>query len=112
MRKNGKSRKAGCSARTVVQVCASPMKNKLESDPKFTELQKQYNVVGLLDLIKDLVYSIDESQEPILVMADAMCKLHMVQQGLTEDKSNYYKRLVSCIEVTESIWGGPLVQPE
>ena len=24
-------------------------------------------------------------------------------------KSNYYKRLVSRIEVTESVWGGPLV---
>ena len=73
----------------VVQLCAPPMKNKLESDPKFTELQKEYNVVGLLDLIKDLVYSIDESQEPIWVMANAMCKLHIQEQLLQETRITY-----------------------
>ena len=77
----------------------------LESEPKFAELQKQHDVVGLFDLIKDLVYSTDNTQEPTWVMADAMCKLYATAQAPNEDKSTYYKRLVSRIEVTESVWG-------
>ena len=81
------------------------MKSKLESDAKFSDLQEEYNINGLLDLIKDLVYSTDDSQEPLWVMVNSMIKMHLVRQGPYEPKDIYYKRLVSQVEVTESVWG-------
>ena len=34
-----------------------------------------------------------------------MAKLHSARQGMGESESNFYRRLISQIEVTESVWG-------
>ena len=81
------------------------MRNKLEGDTKFNDLEKDYNVNGLLDLIKDLVYSTNESQEPFLKMANSMVKLHRMFQCNRESANAYYKRFMSQVEVTESECG-------
>ena len=91
--------------RTTINLCSRPLRNKLESDKKFTKLEEAHDVNGLLDLIKELVYSTDESQEPIWIMADTVVKLHSTRQQDTESDNNYYKRFVSQAEVTESVWG-------
>ena len=94
--------------RTTINLCSRPLRNKLESDKKYQLLQDNHDINGLLDLIKELVYSTDESQEPVWIMADTMVRLHNTRQQDQESDMGYYKRLVSQIEVTESVWG-PLI---
>ena len=55
--------------------------------------------------MQELVYSTDESQETYWIMINSMAKLHTTRQGQGESDSNYYRRLTSQIEVTESVWG-------
>ena len=50
--------------------------NKLEGDSNFSDLEKDCDVNGPLDLIKDAVCSTDESQELFLKMANSMVTLH------------------------------------
>ena len=96
----------GILFRTVMQMCAPAMKHKLESDTKFEALQDDNNVNGLLDLIQDLVYSTDDSQETYTVMVTTMFKLHATGQYDNESTNQYYRRLTLQVEVTESVWGG------
>ena len=94
--------------RTTITLCSRPLKNKLESNDKYQDLVDNHDVNGLLDLIKEVVYSTDESQEPVWIIANTMVKLHNTRQQEFESDSNFYKRLESQIEVAESVWG-PLI---
>ena len=84
------------------------MKNKLESSDKFPTLADNHDINGLLDLLKEFVYSTKDTQEPYSIMVDTMHKLHNCWQGPQESDASFYKRLKSQVEVTESTWG-PLV---
>ena len=91
--------------RTVLAMCAPPMRNTIESDPRYDKLYAANDVNGLLDLIKEKVYGTDERKDPLYVAAGAMMKLHSLQQHAHESPANFHKRFHSQLEVTESVWG-------
>ena len=103
MKKSGMNQKADLF-RTVMQMCAPAIQHKLESDTKLAALQDGYNVIGLLDLIKDLVFSTDDCQKTYTVMATTMFKLHAKRQYDNKSTNQHYRRLTSQVEVTELVW--------
>ena len=47
--------------RTIVQLCTIALQNKLESKAKHSDLKRKCDVNGSLELIKELVYSTDDT---------------------------------------------------
>ena len=96
----------GRLCRTVEQLCVIPLQNKVHDHPRCGEVQKKHDIIGLLDIIKELVYSTDDSQETYWTMVETMTQLFNTKQGDQEPLTAFDKRLESQIEVTESVWGG------
>ena len=94
--------------RTILAMSAPPMRNTIESDPKFDKLYAANDVNGLLDLMKEKVYGTDERKDQLYVTAGAMMKLHNMQQHPLESHANFHKQFISQAEVTEAVWG-PLI---
>ena len=92
--------------RTMEQLCITPLQNKVYNHPRYEEVQKKHDIIGLLDIIKELVYSTDDSQETYWTMVETMTQLFNTKQGDQESLTAFHKRLESQIEVTESVWGG------
>ena len=73
----------------------------MESKAKHSDLKRKCDVNGSLELIKGLVYSTDDSQEPVLKMANSMVTLHCTRQN----GESTAQRFISQVEVTESEFG-------
>lgn len=91
---------------TIVGQCTKAMKNKLKSLPKFKELEEKEDVVGLLNLLKDLVYSTDgEGQYEFWTMQQTTRTLYGIRQGTTESLTDYQTRFNEQLAVTEEVYG-------
>ena len=67
-------------------------------------MKRKCGVNGSLELIKELVCSTDDSQGPVLKMANGMVTLHYTRQN-GESTAQCHKRFISQVEVTESEFG-------
>ena len=79
--------------RTVLSLRSRPLRNMMEGDKKYSKLLEDHDVNRLMDLIKELVYSTDESQELVWIMSSMMVKMHNTRQQETESDASFYKGL-------------------
>jgi hypothetical protein len=93
----------------IMDMCNSAMRNKLEGLDTFDELDVNDNFVGLLDKIKALVYSMDNSQYKYWVMQNQMTKLHSLKMSSTESIEQFSHKFLQQVKVMEASWGGPVV---
>jgi hypothetical protein len=94
--------------RVIMWQCTPTLRNKLESLPKFSNLEEKDDFVGLLKRIKDLVYSTDNTQYEYWRLQASFVKLANLKQEQKESINGYAKRFLAQVEATESLWG-PLV---
>ena len=84
--------------RTIKQLCITPLQNKVHNHPRHGEVQKKHDIIGLLDIIKELVYNTDDSRETHWTMVETMTQLFNTKQGDQESPTAFHKRLESQIE--------------
>ncbi|KAL7576381.1 hypothetical protein ACA910_018190 [Epithemia clementina (nom. ined.)] len=89
----------------IVGQCSTAMKNRIESLPEYTELEKNDDVVGLLQHMKDLVYTTDNVQYEVWTMQAVMSQTLTMKQEPKESLANFCKRFLAQVEVTEDVWG-------
>jgi hypothetical protein len=95
----------GLTFRLILGQCHPVLKQKLESNATFPNLQTTNDVAGLMKLLKSLVYSTDSNQYEFWSMQASLSKLVNLTQLDTEGLASYGKRFLAQLEATEEVNG-------
>ena len=76
--------------------------------PEYKDLEDSKDVVGLLTKMEELVYNTTNVRYPYMVAQDQLRKIMTMRQDPREGLSDFAKRFLAQVEVTEQ-WMGPLV---
>ena len=85
--------------------CLQQMKNRIESHEKYKEYEINDDVVNLIKIIKEIMYSTTAMVYNHWNVATTMSKLHSTVQYKRESLVAYYKRFVNMVDVVETQWG-------
>ena len=85
--------------------CTLQMRNKLESLKEYPELEDKDNVIGLLEVLKQLAFSTLNAHYPYWTMMESFKNLFSIKQMEHESLASYYRRWSATLEVTEGQWG-------
>ena len=88
----------------ILGQCSPAMKNKVEADPEYVELERNDDVVGLLKMLKAFAFSTGGVQHPFWTLQAVLKRFAATNQGTNESVANYYRRFVSVTEVLEAQW--------
>jgi len=91
--------------RLIMSQCSAAMKAKIESLPKYEDLEEDDDVVGLLTKIKEIVYSTENVQYEYWTMQASMRSFMVLKQGDKESLGSFSRRFLAQLEVTEEVWG-------
>ena len=89
----------------VMGQCTKLMKNWVEGMNGYNVLEKDSDVIGLLQVVKDVAFDSNEKWYPHLQACSAWKQLMLAQQQDKEDLIDYYKRFMSLVEVVERSYG-------
>jgi len=99
--------------RIIITQCLPEMKDKLETQStELDKLEDNNDVIGLLDMIKELVYNTGGVRNKFVIMQSLNRALHGRgnMQRPNESLNDYGKRFLQQVEVVETVWG-KLVPP-
>ena len=85
--------------------CTKAMKNCIEKLGNFEDIEKDYDVVELLKMIKRQIFEANERKYSSLWMVQAWKKLLTCKQNDDEDLIDYYQRFVGLVQVVEIAYG-------
>ncbi len=91
--------------RIIMGQCQSAMRNKVESLPEYSDLEKEDDVIGLLTKMEELAYSTDNVQYEYWTMQASVKRLVTMTQDPKESLMSFSKRFLAQQEMTESVWG-------
>ena len=91
--------------RVIMSQCMPAMKHKVESLPGYKQLEKDDDVIQLLNEMKELVYSTDKAQYTYWTMQATLRRFINLKQDDKESLTDFHKRFLAQQEVTESVWG-------
>jgi hypothetical protein len=86
----------------VKQQCSLAVCNKVEEQKEYKDIEKVSDVVGLLKIIKELMYNIRSVQYEHWVTTLAVRQLAVCKQGDKESLPNFYRRFKSFLEMGEA----------
>jgi hypothetical protein len=75
----------------VLGQCTQVVKSKLENDEGFEKLEIEDNVVGLLGVLKQMVFSTAGVPEPFWTTQVLLRRTTAINQGPSESVANYYR---------------------
>jgi Zinc knuckle len=82
------------------------VKHKVEGDQKYLVLMEAHDITGLLQFMKELVYtSTHSTQYEYWAMQASMKTLITMTQHDKESLANFSKKFLAQAEATEAIWG-------
>ena len=88
--------------------CMTNMKRKVECNEDFDDIEEDYDVVRLIDLLRRLSYAEEDAKYKYWTVANDLMKLSEMRHRNDESLNTYYTRFKNMIRVIESRWG-PLV---
>lgn len=89
----------------ILGQCDKSMQNRVESEARFENAEKDCDVIGLLKIIKDLAFDANEKKYPPRQAAWALRRLVLAKQGENEELVDYYSRFISIAEMVETTYG-------
>ena len=89
----------------ILERCSTAMRTHIESDAGYKTLEKERNVVGLLDKMKTAAFSAGGVQHPFWILVYLLKKLVNMNQGPTETVENYHQRIDASKDVIGLTWG-------
>ena len=84
---------------TIEQLCIAPLQNKVHNHPRHEEVQKKHSIIGLPDIIEELVHNTDVSQETHWTMVETMTQLFSTRQGDQESLTAFHKRAADKLQL-------------
>jgi Zinc knuckle len=91
--------------RLIIGQCVPAMKHKIEGDTKYPTLVEASDVTGLLQSMKELVYSTHNTQYEYWAMQASMKTLITMTQHDKESLASFSKKFLAQVEATEAMWG-------
>jgi Zinc knuckle len=91
--------------RLIIGQCVPAMKHKIEGDTKYPTLVEASDVTGLLQFMKELVYSTHSTQYEYWAMQASMKTLITMIQHDKESLASFSKKFLAQVEATEAMWG-------
>jgi hypothetical protein len=91
--------------RLIIGQCVPAMKHKIEGDQKYSDLMEANDVSGLLQFMKELVYSTHSTQYEYWAMQASMKTLITMTQHEKESLASFSKKFLAQTEATEAMWG-------
>lgn len=89
----------------IIGHCSKVMRNKIESMESFSKMQKEKDVIGLLNTIKQLVYSTATEDWEYWTMQVQLRSLLDLKQEPKESLDAFSKRFLDQLAMTEEWWG-------
>ena len=89
----------------ILGQCDKDMKNKLQGDSRYSDVDEETDVVTLLSMIKEAVYDAHDKKSPTLQAVVAWKQLMKAYQYDNEPVLDYYKRFKSLVERVEVLHG-------
>jgi hypothetical protein len=81
------------------------MKHKIEGNTKYPTLVEASDVTGLLQFMRELVYSTHSTQYEYWVMQASMKTLITMTQHDKESLASFSKKFLAKVEANEAMWG-------
>ena len=94
----------------ILGQCTEKVKLKLKADPKFEDMEKDYDVVGFLKLLRIIMFSTTGVQHECMAAHEAYRRFINVVQGPKESLEHFIIRFNALAEVSDEIHG--LVIPD
>ena len=91
--------------RLIVGQCVPMMKTKLEHSPTYKTLESAKDVIGLMKVMKTLVYSTTSDQYEFWTMQATLTTLLTLTQHDGENIATFGKKFMAQLEATELVWG-------
>ena len=85
--------------------CTTAMKNKLKSMTGYKSLESNDDVLGLIQMIKDLSFTTESVQYEHWTLSFTIKRIFSCKQYGDEDLPTFYNRWKSYMEVVEAKWG-------
>ena len=89
----------------IIGQCEKPMKDKLESTNGFEGVESRNDVIGLLTMIKDIAFDVNDRKYVPLQAFHAWKQISNLWQKDDEAVLDYYKRFTSAKELVERTYG-------
>ena len=89
----------------VLGQCTLSLRHKIEQSDDFQQMEKDFNVIGLMNRIKKICYVSPRNRYGYWAMAVEFKRLANIKQQPDEALSMYYKRFVTLVSVIETRWG-------
>jgi hypothetical protein len=90
--------------RLIIGQCTTTLRNKVEAAETYSDLEANDDIAGLLELVWELIFSIEKTQYEYWAMQAAMGRL-MSKQENKESLPKYIRRFEAQVEATENVWG-------
>jgi hypothetical protein len=85
--------------------CSTHMTNKLEGQKEYKELEDNVDVVGLVKMIRELIFNTRSVQYQHWTSSQIIRNIMTCRQGGNESLIGFYKRWKTILDVAESQWG-------
>ena len=85
--------------------CTDQVLQKLKADPDYAQLEKDWDVAGLLKKLESYACSTDSIQHPYWTLQVVLRKLISMNQGPTESLTNYQTRFKAADQVFRRVFG-------
>jgi hypothetical protein len=92
--------------RLIMGQCTTTMRNRIEASRDYEKLEEDDDVIGLLESIRELVYSNEATQYQYWAMQSAIRKLCAMKQESKESLSGFIKWFEAQVEATEDMCVG------
>jgi hypothetical protein len=92
----------------IIGQCHPIMRSSVEALPEFKKWQTEYDVCSLLNAMRTLVHHTEETHYEYWTMQIQQRNMFKIIQGPTEPLTNYCRRFLEQLEMTEETWG-PLI---
>jgi hypothetical protein len=89
----------------ILSKCSQELRNQVELSSGFDRLDVSSDVIGLMELIKEKIFTGNDKKHPCVALIEVLKQLAAINQGPQESTANYYKRFEALTTVFEEKWG-------
>jgi hypothetical protein len=89
----------------ILSRCDEPMKNKVEGNQKYAQMEQDCDVAALLEVIKENAFDLYERQYLACQAASAWKQLTYCHQQEDETIVQFYLRFIETVDWTEQMYG-------
>ncbi len=85
--------------------CSKMVRDELEKDARFKKIEMDSDVVGLVEILREMVHSNVGRKEPNWALVEVLKQVLSLHQQKNDSITHYYQRFSSAAQVLTTQWG-------